>query len=165
MRVLVYFAALVLLGCGSSHETIDVARLSTVLAQASPKTSYDLSLKLVEVERGGRDLIHCVLENTSSGPITIDASTLPWETPGFFDVNAVTPDGEVVRRRPIVTVLSSAPTPVTIEAGKSLEGDFEAQDLPFDALPRSHDLLLLWSYGISSPDPHLLSGTLALKKR
>jgi hypothetical protein len=106
-----------------------------------------------------------VLENTSAEPITIDASTLPWETPGFFDVNAISPDGKVVRRSPIISVLSNPPSPMTVAVGKSVEGEFETQYLPFDSLPRSQDLLLLWSYGIAIPDTHFLSGTMVLKRR
>jgi hypothetical protein len=168
MRLPIYVTALALLGCAPSHETIDVVKLSEVLEQALPKSSYDLSLRLVEVERGGKDVIHCVLENTSAGPITIDASTLPWETPGFFYINAVTPGGDVVRRSPVISVLSNPPRPITIEVGKSLEGEFEVQYLPFAALPRSQDLLLVWAYGVVNPegsDSHRLGGTLVLKKR
>jgi hypothetical protein len=168
MRPLIYVTVLALLGCGASHETIDVVKLSEVLEQALPKSSYDLSLRLVEVERSGKDVIHCVLENTSAGPITIDASSLPWETPDFFYINAVTPGGDVLRRSPVISALSNPPRPVTIEVGKSLEGEFEVQYLPFVALPRSQDLLMLWSYSVVNPkgsDGHQLSGTLILRKR
>jgi hypothetical protein len=167
MRRIVFVVTLALLGCG--RETIDVARLSAVLDEALPDGPFyaSLSLKMVEIERDGKDVIHCVLENGTGAPITLDASTLPWETPGFFNVNAVTPDGKVLRGSGLVSVLSSGPNPVTLEEDKPLEGDVEVKYLPIADLPRSQDLLLLWSYPLGTIDGrgYRVAGTLVLKKR
>jgi hypothetical protein len=167
MRTLFYLMVLALLGCGVRHKNIDVEQLSQALDEALPKTTYTLSLQLVEAERNGKSVIHCVLKNTSAEPVTVDSSTLPWETPGLFDVNAVTSEAKVIHRDPMVSALSNPPHPVTIEVGGSLEGEFETQYLPLQSLTRSQDLLLLWKYGVSTDGskPNLLTGTTVLKKR
>ena len=169
MRMIFSIASLALLGCAPRGETLDVVRLSAVLDEALPDGPFhpSVSLKMAVVERDGKEFIHCVLENATGEPIILNASTLPWETPGFFNVNAVTPEGKVLRRSGIESVLSSGPDPVSFGSEIPLEGDFEVQYLPIPNLPRSQDLLLLWSYPLQTIDGrgYRVAGTLVLEKR
>jgi hypothetical protein len=106
-------------------------------------------LTIVARDQAGRTVLHCVLENTSAEPIKVDASTLPWITPGLFNVNAVTAGGTVIHRHGLVKQLMNMPEILTIGVGESIEGEFDLADLPTEApLPRSEDALLLWSYSL-----------------
>jgi hypothetical protein len=103
-------------------------------------------------------ILHCVLSNVYWQSIDVDASSLPWVTPYVFSVDAVTAGGKVLHKDPPpeVAQIHGAPRPVAIAAGESMEGDVELKDLPTPVLPRSEDLLVLWSYSIG--DGHAAGG-------
>jgi hypothetical protein len=61
----------------------------------------------------------------------------------------VTPDGAVIHRDSIVLQLQGAEIWVSLAPGATLEGDIEMKYLPFQELPRDHDLLLLWSHSVA----------------
>jgi len=72
---------------------------------------------------------------------------LPWRNADLFDINAVAANGKVVRRAPpppVIARISGPRTPLTIESGKSIEGDMDLGATPIKGLPRNEDLLLLW---------------------
>jgi hypothetical protein len=107
-------------------------------------------MTVVAEDKAGKTVLHCVLENTSAEPIKVNASTLPWTTPGLFNVNAVTADGTVILRNGVINQPMNMPEIVTLGVRQSLEGQLDLEQLPIAGLTRSEDVLLLWSYSLDN---------------
>jgi hypothetical protein len=146
--VLVAFSLLIA-GCGDRGREPPLEPLARGLSEAMQPAYADFTLEIRAIDNGGHVTLHCVLRNVSivGTAITIDASTLPWRNSDIFDINAVAANGKVVRRAPpppVIARISGPRTPLTIESGKSIEGDMDLGATPIKGLPRNEDLLLLW---------------------
>ena len=179
MRLLAITAFLALSGCSAAHEDVELRQLAGGLSRAWPRAQWDLYMTVSAEDQAGTTVLHCVLENTSAEPIKVNASTLPWVTPSLFGIHAVSADGTVIYRQGLIQALTNEPEIVTIGVGENLQGKVHLTELPIGVeapLPRSEDLLLLWSYSlddgsysgeVSSSRPprfYFVSGTTLLTK-
>lgn len=151
MRNVIAFVAFSLLICGCRDRGREppLEPLARGLSEAMQPAYADFALEVRAIDNGSRVTLHCVLRNVSilGTPIEVDASTLPWRNADLFDINAVAANGKVVRRAPpppVIARISGPRTPLSIESGKSIEGDMDLDATPIKGLPRNEDLLLLW---------------------
>lgn len=157
--VIVYIGFLVLTcSCRDREREPSLEPLAHGLAEAMQPAYADFALEIRAIDNGSRVTLHCVLRNVSivGTAITVDASTLPWRNSDIFDINAVAANGRVVRRNPpppVVARISGPPTPLSIESGKSIEGDIDLAETPIKDLPRNEDLLLLWGTSMEELRP------------
>jgi hypothetical protein len=161
-------ALLSLSGCSAPAQNEGLEHLAQALDAAWPHYTHDLDMKISVQKIADREVLHCRLTNTSANPIELNSSALPWITPGLFDVEAVTRTGGVIPRSPVVNQLMNLARPISIASGRSLEGDFDLKYMPITELPRSEDVLLLWSYGLETnggSDHPILSGVIYLPPR
>ena len=166
LRSIAYSFVLTLIA-GCSHR-LEVEPLARGLETAWKPEQRELKLLLRPENKNGRTILHCVLTNVSWQSIDVDASRLPWLNADLFSMDAVTAEGKVIHKDPPVQVarISNPPRPVPIAPGQSMEGDVELSATRIGDLPRSEDLLLLWSFWIG--DGHTdkgveLSGVTLLK--
>ena len=155
MRIVFAIFALSIIVCGCSERSgqPQLEPLARGLSEAMRPAYADFTLEIRAIDNGNRVTLHCVLKNVSivATAIDVDASTLPWQNPEDFDINAVAANGDVVHRNPppvAVGQIRGAPTPLSIASGESIEGEMELGKMPIGALPRREDLLLLWSTSI-----------------
>lgn len=133
--------------------------LADGLSEAMQPAYADFKLEIHAIHKGNQVTLHCILRNISiaESAIDIDASTLPWHNADMFGIDAVSASGKLVHRYiPPVARISGLPTPITIAAGKAIEGEMDLDATPNDGLPRNEDLLLLWASSIRGmhPDNH-----------
>lgn len=166
--------SLLIAGCRDRGREPPLEPLARGLSEAMQPAYADFALEIRAIDNGGRVTLHCVLRNVSivGTAITVDASTLPWRNSDIFDINAVAANGKVVRRSPpppVLARISGVPTPLTIESGKSIEGDIDLAETPLKEVPRNEDLLLLWGTSmaeIRTDSPWVtMSGVSFLKAR
>jgi len=149
-NVIAFFAILALIcGCRDRGREPPLEPLARGLSEVMQPPYADFTLEIRAIDNGSRVTLHCVLRNVSilGTAIEVDASTLPWRNADLFDINAVAANGKVVRRAPppsVIARISGPRTPLTIESGKSIEGDMDLGATPIKGLPRNEDLLLLW---------------------
>ena len=175
MRNVIAFIAFFVLICGCRDRGRDppLEPLARGLSEVMQPPYADFALEIRAIDNGNRVTLHCVLRNVSIGAtaIEVDASTLPWRNPDIFDINAVAANGKVVRRSPpppVIARISGPRTPMTIESGKSIEGDIDLGATPITNLPRNEDLLILWGASIQelqSDNAYVLRGVTFLKAR
>jgi hypothetical protein len=146
-------AALLICSCGGSESdrsaTSEFSKLVRGLKEAWPKWTYQLEMSMFASRVNGREVLHCRLVNTSSEPVELNMSELPWKTPQIFEMAALASDGTVTHRSPGIIQLEAAEVWASLAPGAALEGNLEVQYLPFPALPRGRDLALLWSYPVT----------------
>jgi hypothetical protein len=154
MRKLIAFFtfSIVAAGCSGGDGQPRLEPLSHGLSDAMQPAYEDLRLEISALNQGDRVILHCVLRNVSiaATAIDVDASTLPWRNPDFFEIDAVTANGKVMHRsRPIeLGPISALPSPLTVASGEAIEGDMYLHEMPITGLPTNEDLLLLWSTSI-----------------
>lgn len=154
MRNIVVFCVtlIALTACGPRHSTqsgsLDLDHLAVVLGKAWPIT-YPVRITMTVQNSEGRELLHCRLTNTSQEALQIDQSGLPWNTPESFGVSTISGTGHMLPKAAFFMgqlVASVKPQPISIAPGQALEGTFELRLLPLGPVPRTKDLLLIWSY-------------------
>lgn len=171
MRKVIALLALsiVACGCGERGAQPRLESLARGLAEAWQPATYELKLTIHAEDKGGRVALRCVLRNMSANAIDVDSTRLPWITPGFFSVDAVTASGQVVHRNAqVMQISSSTPQPVSIASGESVQGDIDLDSMPIHGLPRREEILLLWSYGLGdggSGAHYFLSGITLLEEK
>ena len=169
---LVASSLLVLCGCGS-REQPQLKHLAQWLANTWPRANPHLELTLRATEINGQVILHGVLRNSSATALTLNRSRLPWTSPAWLSVDAVTVTGEMPKQRPpvVISVLEVAPSQIVVQPGDILEGDIDLASgplVPIGKLPRDQDILLLWSYSldISTPGENpFFSGIAFLERR
>jgi len=153
-KAFVFFSlSLIVYGCSGRGDRPHLEVLAHGLSEAMQPAYADFTLEIRALNKNDRVILHCVLRNVSIAKtaIDVDESTLPWRNADFFDVNAVAGNGEVVHRNPWPVELariSGPPTPLTVGAGQSIEGEMDLSAMPISGLPHDEDLLLLWSSSI-----------------
>jgi hypothetical protein len=170
MRNVIAFVVLLvgICGCTDRGGQPRLEPLARGLAEVWQPATRDLKLEIQAEMNGDRVTLHCVLQNTSATAIKVDSSTLPWITPGFFSIDAVTASGRVVHRNALVSQISNFPSPVSIASGESMVGAIDLGVMPITDLPRDEDLLLVWSYGLAdggSDAQYFLRGITLLKRK
>lgn len=171
MRNMILFVTILVgsVGCNERAGQPRLEPLARGLAEAWQPGTYELKLSIHAEDKGERVALHCVLKNTSANVIDVDSTRLPWITPGFFSVDAVTASGQVVHRNAqVMQISSSTPQPLSIAPGESVQGDIDLDSMPIHDLPRREDILLLWSYGLGDGGSHahyFLNGITLLEEK
>jgi hypothetical protein len=153
-KVFAFFSlSLIVYGCSGRGDQPQLELLAHGLSEAMQPAYADFALEIRALNKNDRIILHCVLRNVSIAKtaIDVDESTLPWQNADLFDVNAVAANGKVVHRNPWPVELariSRPPTPLTVAAGQSIEGEMDLSAMPISGLPQDEDLLLLWSSSI-----------------
>ena len=109
--------------------------LADGLSEAMQPAYADFKLEIHAIHKGNQVTLHCILRNISiaESAIDIDASTLPWHNADMFGIDAVSASGKLVHRYiPPVARISGLPTPITIAAGKAIEGEMDLDATPND---------------------------------
>jgi hypothetical protein len=123
MRNVIASVSLLVIICGCSERQPRLEPLARGLAEAWQPATRDLKLAIQAENNRERVTLHCVLQNISATPIEVNSSTLPWITPGFFSIDAVTASGRVVHRSAhVMQISSSTRQQVTIASGGSMNG-------------------------------------------
>jgi hypothetical protein len=173
MRNVIVFVALSIVICGCSERggQPQFEALARGLAEAWHPAAYDLKLEIHAEAYGERVTLRCVLQNITWKAIDVNSSELPWKNADLLSIDAVAANGKVIHRNPPpveIVRLSGPRMPLTIAPGESMEGRIDLGAVPISGLPRSEDLLLLWSYWLSdghSDAGYMLSGITLLKAK
>jgi hypothetical protein len=174
MRIapIVASSLLVLCGC-SGREQPELKPLAQSLANIWPRANQHLELTMRATEINGKVILHGILKNSSATALTLNRSRLPWTSPAWLSVDAVTVNAEMPRSPPpaVISVLEGASSQIVLQPGDILEGDIDLASgplIPIGKLPRDIDVLLLWSYSldISTPGENpFFSGIAFLERR
>jgi hypothetical protein len=169
--IAIFVLSLIIGGCSEQGGLPRLEPLARGLSEAMQPAYADFKLEIHVIDKGNQVILHCELRNISIAEtaIDVDASTLPWRNADMFGIDAVAANGQLVHRyTPPVHLgrISGLPTPLTIAAGQSIEGEMDLTATPNSGLPRNEDLLLLWSssiHGMHSEDYYVLRGVTFLK--
>jgi hypothetical protein len=173
MRNVIVFVTLLvaIYGCGERGGKPQLEPLARGLAEAWHPAARDLKLEIHAETYGERVILHCVLQNITWKAIDVNSSELPWKNADLLSIDAVDANGKVIHRNPPpveIVRLSGPRMPLTIAPGEAMEGRIDLGAAPISDLPRSEDLLLLWSYWLSdghSDAGYMLSGVTLLKAK
>jgi hypothetical protein len=145
--------------CGGCERRVQPALQPFVsaLSDVWPRANANLGLIIQARDEGGKVILHCVLKNTAQVPVVFDASTLPWKTQWALRITAISASGKIFSQPPPPQVIARIGPPsekVALKVGGSLEGDVDLASLSIVNLPRSEDILLVWSswLGIKGED-------------
>jgi hypothetical protein len=160
MRIAVAICGILLVCCGCERRgQAAVQPFVGALGDVWPRANSDLRLTIQARDTGGKIILHCVLKNTSAAqvPVVFDESTLPWKTPGTLGITAITANGKIPSQPPPPPTIARIGPPskqVVLKVGDSLEGDVDLASLAIGQLPRSEDIVLVWSFwlGIKGED-------------
>jgi hypothetical protein len=136
-------------GGGAGRESVELEPLMRVLGESWPQSSADIRMTASWKEEAGRGYLHCRLENTSARTLELNASALPWKTPGLFSFAALTARGEYVYATTFVESVMAGPEPISLIPGQTIEGDIDAKFLPAPITARSRELVLVWKHGVA----------------
>jgi hypothetical protein len=94
----------------------------------------------------GTDFLHFCIENTSTHPLELNDSALPWKVPNLFRFTVLNANGTTVfTSSPFFHQLMSPPALHAINASDSVEGDIEFSQFSFYEAAAKENLLLMWS--------------------
>ena len=149
---------LVCCGCERREQAV-LQPFVGALGDVWPRANSDLRLTIQARDTGGKIILHCVLKNTSPAqvPVVFDESTLPWKTQGTLGITAITANGRIFSQPPPPPAIARIGAPskqVVLKVGDSLEGDVDLASLAIGQLPRSEDIVFVWSFwlGIKGED-------------
>jgi hypothetical protein len=96
------------------------------------------------------DILHFCLENTSTHPLELDDSALPWKVPSLFKFTVLNANGTAVfTSSPFIHQMMEAPARRTFSPSDSVEGDVDLPRLSFFDTAANQDVLVMWSGSIS----------------
>lgn len=97
----------------------------------------------------GTDFLHFCIENTSTHPLELNDSALPWKVPNLVRFVVMNANGTTVfTSSPFIHQMMGVPAPHTFSPSDSVEGDLELSRLHFYDAAASEDVLVMWSGSI-----------------
>ncbi len=117
--------------------------------------SRDVYMAIVLQRHADRDFLHFCIENTSTHPLTLNESTLPWNVPQLFTFTVLNASGTVVfASNPFFHQRIAEPVPHTVNPTDSVEGDIEFSQFGFYDAAAKENLLMMWSGPIELYEEH-----------
>lgn len=112
-----------------------------------PSTEVYMAISLRR--QTGTDFLHFCIENTSTHPLELNDSVLPWKVPNLVRFIVLNANGTAVfTSSPFIDQMVGVPTSRTVNPSDSVEGDLELSRLRFYDAAASEDVLVMWSGSI-----------------
>jgi hypothetical protein len=109
-----------------------------------PSTEVYMAISLRQ--QSGTDFLHFCIENTSTHPLELNDSALPWKVPSLFRFVVLNANGTTVfTSSPFIHQMIAMPELHAIEPSDSVEGDLEFSRLRFYEAAAKESLLVMWS--------------------
>jgi hypothetical protein len=116
------------------------------LSKEWPPPSSEVYMAISLRRHTGTDFLHFCIENTSTHPLALNDSSLPWKVPSLFRFVVLNANGTTVfTSSPFVDQMIAMPVLHAIEPSDSVEGDLEFSRLRFYEAAAKESLLVMWS--------------------
>jgi hypothetical protein len=112
-----------------------------------PSTEVYMAISLRQ--HTGTAFLHFCIENTSTHPLELNDSALPWKVPSLVRFVVLNANGATVfTSSPFIHQMMGAPAPHTFSPSDTVEGDLDLSRLPLYDAAASEDVLVMWSGSI-----------------